>query len=401
MKIESMRRLSLDGPEQAQPKHERLKGYLLTELTAGRLKAGQALPSEVQFAEMFDVARSTVRQALASMEKDGLVRRERGRGTFVDELAHRRLRCGIDAFAIITPDTRAGYYPSLLHGFERTSKEVGNQVFICNTENDIDKQAGAILDLIDKEVAGVAIVPATNPPTPLSQIRQLQKQGIPVVFCHRRVQGIQAPLLSIPFCEVGRTAGRTFIEHGHRRVAMFAYYRSEACIAYEAGLREAMCDGGGELPEQFVYCGGSPTTNIAEQEEAVFESLQEMCQGPNPPTAIMCHFDDLAEMIYFQLDRLGLRVPEDISLMGFGGTWRRGAFAQRLTSVVVDETELGRCAAKLLHEIRSGRRPIDDKEEVVMPLTLNDGKTVGRVPCVNERLDRPGQFSSTPKQQNE
>ena len=162
-----------------------------------------------------------------------------------------------------------------------------------------------------------------------------------------------------------------------------------------------MCDGGGELPEQFVYCGGSPTTNIAEQENEVFESLQRMCREPNPPTAIMCHFDDLAEMIYFQLGRLGLRVPEDISLIGFGGTWRKGAFAQRLTSVVVDETELGRCAANLLHEIRSGRRPIDDNEEVIMPLALNDGMTVGPAPRVNGRRDHPGLSPSTPKQQNE
>ncbi|MBN2292717.1 MAG: GntR family transcriptional regulator, partial [Pirellulales bacterium] len=207
MQIDTIGELSLDGPAQALPKHERLKDYLLTELAAGRLKAGQALPSEVRLAEMFDVARSTVRQALASMEKDGLIRRQRGRGTFIDEQAHRRLRCGIDAFAVITPDTRAGYYPSLLHGFERTSKEVGNQTFVCNTENNVDKQAGVILELIDKEVAGVAIVPATNPPTPPSQIRQLQKQGIPVVFCHRRVQGVQAPLVAIPFREVGRLAG--------------------------------------------------------------------------------------------------------------------------------------------------------------------------------------------------
>jgi len=107
------------------------------------------------------------------------------------------------------------------------------------------------------------------------------------------------------------------------------------------------------------------------------EALQRMCLGPNPPTAIMASFDSMAELIYLLLGRLGLRVPEDISLIGFGGTWREGAVVRQLTSVTVDEAELGRHAVEMLHEMRSGERPIDDIEEIVMPLNLSDGQTLG------------------------
>ncbi|MBN2290948.1 MAG: substrate-binding domain-containing protein, partial [Pirellulales bacterium] len=129
-------------------------------------------------------------------------------------------------------------------------------------------------------------------------------------------------------------------------------------------------------------------------------SLQRMIGEPNPPTAIMCHFDDLAEMIYFQLDRLDLRVPEDISLIGFGGTWRRGALARRLTSVVVDEAELGSRAANLLNEMRCGLRNMDDSEEFVMPLGLHEGETVGRAASQSECGKSLGRLSYTTKQQH-
>ena len=63
------------------------------------------------------------------------------------------------------------------------------------------------------------------------------------------------------------------------------------------------------------------------------EKLKQILAGPDPPTAIMTSFDSSAESLYLQLGRLGLRVPEDISLVGFGGTWREGAVIRQLTSV--------------------------------------------------------------------
>ena len=101
-----------------------------------------------------------------------------------------------------------------------------------------------------------------------------------------------------------------------------------------------------------------------------------MFSKPNPPTAIFTTFDSLAEMVYLMLPRLGLRVPEDVSLLGFGGASRDGAFLRRLTSVVVDEVATGRLAVSLLHEMRSGNRPIDDSTEIVLDLALSEGETL-------------------------
>ncbi len=376
----SLRHLDLHQGEHAHPKHERLKSYLLAELTAGRLRPGQALPSEQRLADVLRIARTTVRQALAGLEHDGLIRRVQGKGTFVDEQVRRRLCRGLDVFALVVPATRTGYYPSLQHGFETACKKVHNQMIVCCTENDLAKQGDLVLQLLDKEVGGVAIVPAPSGATPPYQIRQLRERGIPVVYCHRRVERVQAPLLAIPFRQVGRLAGKALLEHGHRRVAFLAGQRSDATEAYAAGLREAMQSGGGNLPEEFVYFGDPGCREIAQQEKAILPVLRQMCQMADRPTGIMASFDSEAELIYLLLGQLGLKVPEDISRVGFGGRWREGAILRRLTSVTVDEAELGRRAAELLHEMRIGDRPLDDAEEVVMPLRLAEGQTLGPAP---------------------
>ena len=87
-------------------------------MATGRLKPGQKLPSEHHLVRTLGMARTTIRQAMASLENDGLIRRVQGKGTFVEADARRKLHHGQDIFALVVPETLGGFYPSLLHGFE-------------------------------------------------------------------------------------------------------------------------------------------------------------------------------------------------------------------------------------------------------------------------------------------
>jgi DNA-binding LacI/PurR family transcriptional regulator len=363
--------LRKDAP--GRTKHERLREYLVEEMVAGRLKPGQALPSENRLVDALGVARMTVRQALASLESDGLIRRVQGKGTFVDDDARRKLKRGQDIFALIVPETREGFYPSLLHGFETAAGELHHQAIICSTDDNVERQADIILQLLDKDVGGIAINPTSPRFTPAYQIRQIQKRGTPVVFCHRGVEGIAAPLLAIPFREIGRLAGQALVRHKHRRVALFTTHLSPMAMACETGMAEALQAGQADASLEMVYVAERP---VELREETCRGALRRLFARPDPPTAIFATFDSLAEVIYLSLSRLGLRCPEDVSLVGFGGAWRDGAFLRQLRSVIVDEAATGRQAVSLLHEMRCGERPLDDRTEITMELRLSEGETL-------------------------
>lgn len=372
--MDTTRLLALDlQRDSSQAKHERLRDHFISELRVGRLKPGQAIPTEQSLMETLGVARATIRQAMASLENDGLIRRVQGKGTFVEDDVRRKLKRGQDIFALVVPETREGFYPSLLHGFETAASGIDYQTIISNTDNDVERQGNVVLQLIDKEVGGVAINTSDIRPTPAFQIRQLQKHGIPVVFCHRGVEGVSAPLLEIPFREIGRLEGAALAEHGHRRVAYFTTKGSPSSELAQQGLRETLQLGGSDIPVESVYIDDRPAEL---RERAYWEALREMFARPEPPTAIVTSCDSLAEMIYLQLQRLGLRVPEDVSLIGEGGTWRDGSLMRRLTSVVIDEIATGRKAVELLHEMRSGERPIDDNKVFVLQPSLYRGETL-------------------------
>jgi GntR family transcriptional regulator, arabinose operon transcriptional repressor len=368
-----------DQAGESLPKHERLRLQLLAQLQSGRLRPGDALPTENELAVGAKMSRNTVRQALAELERAGLIRRIRGRGTFFHEQALQRVKFGLDIFALVIPDTRGGYYPSLQRGFHAAAAALNNQVIVCDTDNDPLRQADALLQLLDKKVAGVALVPTTNPATPAHQLRPLHERGIPVVFCHRRVEGLQAPLVTFSALEVGRLAGRAMIERGHRRAAFFSPQRAGLSMHYEQGLRQALREGGGDLPQEFV-CYDHTGKATLEHELFLQRHLVELLSHPQRPSALFCSFDSEAELAYLLLQRLGVRVPEEISLVGFGGTWREGALARRLTSVAVDEEELGRKAVGLLAEMRRRERPFKDMTELLLPLGLSQGETLGPAP---------------------
>lgn len=363
------------------PKHEQVRAQLLEEFARGHLQPGDALPTEHQLAELMQVSRSTIRLTLGALEREGLIQRVRGKGTFLTGQMSSRSTAVAEAFAIILPDSRSGFFPSLQRGFGEECRRFHKHMVVYDTDQSIYRQADSILQLIDQRVAGVAIVPPTGEPTPPHHVRPLQTLGVPVVFCHRSVSGIKAPLVGFDGVEVGRLAATAMLDHGHRHIAYFGACHDEMAKHYEAGLREVIEEYGGSLDDRHVCYGQhthGPVTN--EIERATEPMLRRLLEGPDPPTAIFVSFDTTAESIYMQLSRLGLNVPGDISIVSFGGTWREGAIARNLTSVTVDEASLGRIAGRILGEMRMGVRTVDGDEKILLPLSVTEGKTLASPP---------------------
>ncbi len=382
LRIESrLRRLDLGSNGDNRPKYERLRRYVAQEVSAGRFPPGAAFPSEQRMARMLRVARTTVRQALAELERDGFVIRKHGAGTCVSDAFTSRPTSRLAVFALVTPGGNQGFWPSLQLGFESAAAGMNKQILACSTDNSLDRQAHVFLQLIEKRVLGVALAPTSLPVTPAYQVRHLQDSGIPVVLCHRGVPGIEAPLLEIPFREIGREAGRVLLANGHRRIAFYSMHeRNEASAGYESGLREVLQGAGTDLVPELTYWGRSNSPYLAAQADTLAAALRGMLAGSNPPTAIFASFDPVAERIYMILREMGLRVPEDVALIGFGGTNRDGALRERLTSIVIDEEEVGRRAARMLDEINEKQRSLFDTGVISIQTGVSAGKTVGPAP---------------------
>jgi GntR family transcriptional regulator, arabinose operon transcriptional repressor len=357
------------------PKYKWLKEHLLKDFAVCRYESDKPIPSENLLAKTSGFARSTVRQALAELERDGVIRKIRGKGTFINNEREKKALTQTRIFALIIPEIdRGDLYPLLIKGFEEAAAENHFQVMVCNTNLNVYKQGNFILHVIDQNIAGVALVTTGFFPTPPSHVRQLQSNHIPVVLCHRAVPETTAPCLSLPQEEVGRIAAQALLERGHRRIAYFSTRKYSLVESYERGLRDVLEQHGQTLPDSHIYYGTLPTD--PDRVSSAKEALAGMVNGADRPTAIFCSDDMEAEMIYLLLGDLKLKVPDDVSLIGFGSTHRTSPLRSKLTSVTVNEYEIGKQAARLLFSIRSGQEPLKEAKEIWVTANLTLGDTL-------------------------
>jgi len=326
------------------PKYERLREFIMAQIQAGHLQAGQALLSEHQIARSLRLARSTVRQAMTLLERDGLVKRIHGRGTYIHEEAMQRLHRGQNLLALLLPESEMEFYPAFQKHFAAAATAQHHQLVVCNSTVSPRELVSTMERLIRLDVSGVAFVPPSNSSLILRSLRTLRERQIPVVCCYRPVADSEIPVLSLPFEEIGRMAGELISRRGHRRVLFCAADQPDTEAWTERGFRAGMGPGA-EVTTLRLHFSARRAFHC---EAAVSREVDRLFGNGQSPTAIFCTFDPLAELFYLVLSKKGLRVPEEVSLVGFGGLQRTGALAQRLTSIAIDESQFGSLSVQQL-----------------------------------------------------
>jgi LacI family transcriptional regulator len=356
-----------------EPKHRQVRDFLVEQMANGRLKVGDPLPAEGTIAESLGVGRNTVRHAFAELARQGFIEKQQGRAAFVAREVQVSRETDMSVFGLILPDVRGSLYPSLIKGFGEVAAGARHSLAICETGNDVARQGDAVLQMIDRRAAGIAMVPTTDG-VPSYQLRQLEERGTPIVLCHRGVDEVDAAVITWPWAEVAQRAARAIVEKGHRRVAFVAYTRHRYTQMYEDSFRAALAESGIELPEHLV-CYNKQFVGPVGEDEAHRELLA-MLQSPDRPTAIFANDLDVGERVYLEAIQLGLRVPGDLSIVAFGGKWREGPIREQLTAVAVDEVELGREAARQLMRIRRDRVTSVRPARTIMQLDFVSGLTL-------------------------
>ena len=169
--------------EEAKPKWEAIRDYLLFQMKTGVYGPGESIPSENYLVNVTGFARNTIRQAISELEREGLLLKIRGKGTFVvddRELVEPTNSNDISLYGIVVPQIGYNTYGILSKGFDESANKYHHQMVVCDSSNDIHKQGDIIFQLLEKGVGGIALVSATSAPTPPHQVRYLQSHGIPV-----------------------------------------------------------------------------------------------------------------------------------------------------------------------------------------------------------------------------
>jgi LacI family transcriptional regulator len=278
------------------------------------------------------VAEETRRRVLDAIAQLGYVRND----------SARQLRAGSSRqIAIVVLDVANPFFTDVVRGAEDTAAEHGVMVVVCNSAEDAGRERRHLEILEEQRIRGVLITPVDDGRD--SRLEKLIHRGTPVVLVDRGSGWTNRCSVAVNDVHGGRLAGEHLVERGHKRIAFVGGPTSIRQVADRLqGFREA-AEGSAKLRTV-----ATPNLTVASGRTAAGEVAD--LPGGERPTAVFCANDLLALGVLQEMTRRGVRVPQDVAIVGYDDIEFAAAAAVPLSSVRQPREQLGRTAAQLLLE---------------------------------------------------
>ncbi|MFF9319325.1 LacI family DNA-binding transcriptional regulator [Streptomyces sp. NPDC014735] len=279
------------------------------------------------------VSPETRARVLAAIEELGYVRSE----------SARQLRAGRSRIvALLVLDMGNPFFVDVARGAERAARDAGLGVMVCNSDQSPSEEAEYLGLFAEQRVCGVLVTPADPTGRNLEAFR---RHGIPYVLVDRVASGADVCAVSVDDVRGGVLAVGHLLSSGHRSVAYVSGPDDLQQIRdRREGALSALADAG--LPSEALVEIPCDRLDVTAGRDAGARLL-----GLAPrPTAVFCANDLLALGVLQALYAAGVRVPQDVALVGYDDIEFAAAAAVPLTSVRRPAAVMGRMAAELLLE---------------------------------------------------
>jgi LacI family transcriptional regulator len=281
------------------------------------------------------VSAATRARVLQAMDDLGFVRNE----------GARQLRAGRSrTIAYVMLDAANPFFTDVAAGMEPTAEAADLSVFTCNSGNSAEREAAYLSRLEQMRVHGVLITPV-DPDSP--RLQELPRRGTPLVIVDRTGSGDSHCCVAVDDVLGGTLAAEHLLELGHESIAFVGGPAALGQVRDRlSGARQALA-AHGLPPERLVTL---PTAALTVPEGRAAGQRLAGLPAATRPTAAFCANDLLALGLLQQCVALGVRVPEDLAIVGYDDIDFAAAAAVPLTSIRQPRSELGATAAALLLE---------------------------------------------------
>lgn len=324
----------------------------------GNLRPGDVLPGVRTLASRLEVSVNTVRAAYARLEADGLVRTRHGAGTTVVETTPAGPRTGpvqvgSNAVGVLIAGLDPFYLP-LVRGIEEVAGEAGILVLLADTQDSAERAAVMIRRLIARGVDGLIAVSVGGLDDGAAPGRRRRRPSAPIVYVDQPDRSGH----SFVFDAEGGAylATKHLRDHGHDRIGMVTPPLALPNVmtlhqGYARALgKERRAQSQGlvvEVPDFSLDAGRA--------------GLLRLLEGPTSPTAVFAPGALLSLGILDETRRQGVRVPEDLAIVGYADIDAAELVQPPLTMVSVPAREIGVQAMAALERLMRGEAVARDR----------------------------------------
>lgn len=362
------------------PLYVQVKTALERRILSGEFKEGEAIESEPALCRRYGVSRITIRQALRDLDLEGVIRREPGRGTFVETVsAGKGISIGLvyDLNERMFEHRDESMFGDLVRGAANVASRRGAVVHPLPLADGEDLGAVLATPLLSS-LKGLLLVPDLEPSE--KTLVDLDRTGMPYVVLKRRMNGRSA-------CVDGDDRGGSeaatshLIALGHERIAAILMPEALGHGDRLAGYTAALTAAGRDVAPELIRRAGYPVSTGGA------EAMRELLSLPDRPTAVFAASDHLAVGAYEALREVGMEPGRDIAVIGYGGASFAALMYPALSTISNPWGEIGSVGAGLLLDMVTGNAQGRPARTARWSLDIRQSTEWKEVPTVGTRFE--------------
>ena len=357
--------------------YEDLLVQLRTSIRQGLRQPGEFVGTEQAFGRERGLSRVSVRRATDQLIREGLVERRPGKGLFV-----RPVQRSLRTIQVVVPDLAFEQCIQIAKGAQQLGIEHGLNVQVYDAQSQMDRDIECLRQLPERSADG-ALILSWHHPRFTEALLELKQRNLPFVLIDEESSPLDIDTVAADNHAGGMLAANALIDLGHRSIGFIGNLSAGTVAARLEGLRDAVGDRG--LPfdrSRVIDLAIEPGMDWAQR---IADSTHELMSRSPRPTAIFYSNDHVAAEGYRTLRAMNLRVPEDVSVVGFDDSPLCRWLEPALSTVRQPSIEMGQVAMSMLMEmlqtpVGQPRRPA---RKATLPVQWIARASIGPCPTID------------------
>jgi LacI family transcriptional regulator len=248
---------------------------------------------------------------------------------------------------LVVPDLMHSFFAEIAKAVSASLRPLGYDVVICNSEEDAAVEASEIERLLGRQVDGLVLA-SCQASGEAEVFRRMEARNFPYVTIDRRFAGLQAPYVGADDEAIGRMATNHLVERGCRRIAHVAGQQRPTGAGRLKGYRDALAAAGLRFEESLVVEARDDATG--------YDATRRLLALESRPDGVFGYNDPTAAGAMKAILEAGLRIPQDIKVIGVGNVHYSDLLRAPLSTIDQSSEEIGRQAAEILIKMVTAKR---------------------------------------------
>lgn len=321
-------------------KYEKVKEEIISWAVNEKYKPHEKIPTESELMELFKVSRHTIRRAISDLAAEKYLYRLQGSGIYVSDFKQNEIYLTNNKnVGVLTTYISNYIFPDIIRGIEDTLYDESYSLLLSSTKNNIMLESSNLKNLLAHKIDGLIVEPtksAYQSPN-MGYFNNLIEQDIPFIMINASYSQVKVPSLCVDDLKGGNIAAKYLITLGHKNIAGIFKVDDLQGVHRMNGFITGCQESNVLLRQDKILTYLSEETNTL-----LPEKIKNVLKQEKRPTGIFCYNDEIAYMVLNIAYDLKLKVPEDLSIIGFDDSPMATIMEPKLTSITHPKEKIGR-----------------------------------------------------------